>query len=136
MILFSFGSSFVRLSNLNDKAQLFSMKRVCGFYRDVLNKNEELQTPLPSALDTAPFGIQPRTSKSGTSFLLETENDLLANYKVIFSDRVRRRILGETPVESAGGRYQIRWRDDGAHTLLFERLDSKGYKYAGLEWEP
>ena len=125
-----------------DKSKLFSMLRTCSFDWFVLNDNEQFRKPLAPTFTPVsfppPFQSQTliRTSRSGTSFVFQDADDFLANYAVIFSNRITRHILTDTPIETTDGRYEIRWRDDGLRTLRFERIPEVGYKFGGLQWNP
>ena|ERR1051325_7129929 len=126
-----------------DKRKLFSMVHTCSFYWDVLNENEALRKPV-LAPAYAPYQRPPyfiytlvRGARTGSSLVFETDDDLLANYDVIFSDFITRHLLGDTPTAGMDGRFEIRWRrNDGLRTLSFDRIDNLGYKFTGLQWEP
>jgi len=117
------------------------MTRVCRFYWEVLTRSEELVVPLALSVDalrldsSTPFRVNPRVNIGGL-VVFETEEDFRANYRVIFSDRIYRRILYDNPITVADGVYEITWRDDGLRHLRFERAEKTGYKFAGLQWEP
>ena len=137
-----FWNRFRGAVNDQDKRKLFSMLRTCSFDWFVLNDNEQFRKPLAPTFTPVSFPppfqsqILVRTSRSGTSFVFQDADDFLANYAVIFSNRITRHILTDTPIETTDGTYEIRWRNDGLRTLRFERIADVGYKFAGLQWEP
>lgn len=61
-----------------------------------------------------------------------TQAEFKQNYKRIFTDVIKRKVLTENPYPGAGG-YEVIWDDSsGSYSLLFLHAENVGYKFFGL----
>jgi hypothetical protein len=125
-----------------DKLKLFSMIRKCSFDWSPF-KGENLRKPLEinsgylHSLLEFPFEVRPTSiSTWGQDLRFRPYSDFLANYKIVFSESNRRRLLRIQPASSTECEYAVSWREKVLYHLCFDKIDASGYKFSGLRFEP
>lgn len=126
-----------------DKRKLFSLTRKCSFVWEPFSGRLTLVKPLetdsryvPFQLGT-PFEVRPTLLANwGNDLRFGTYDNFLANYEMIFSEKIRLHFLRSKPGPSTECENAISWREEVLSHLCFDRAAATGFKFSGLKFEP